>query len=91
VEGELAGMEAAVEVGEVLDGTGFEGHEGLGEGGQLTRVRRRMDKGISYHNRRVGERSGSRVGRRVATDGKTVPVWVVGPPTRASIENNLQY
>ncbi|EKU23320.1 high-affinity glucose [Nannochloropsis gaditana CCMP526] len=46
-EGELAGMQAAVKVGEVLDGTGFEGHEGLGEGGQLMRMRRRRDKGIS--------------------------------------------
>ena len=31
VEGELAGIEEAVEVGEVLDGTGFEDNEGLGE------------------------------------------------------------
>jgi len=36
------------------------------------------------HNRRVGERSGSRVRRRVATDRKTMPVCVVGATCQVS-------
>ncbi|TFJ82554.1 hypothetical protein NSK_006138 [Nannochloropsis salina CCMP1776] len=45
VEGELAGIEEAVEVGKVLGGTGLEGNEGLREGGQFTRAEAQMEKG----------------------------------------------
>ena len=45
VEGELAGIEEAVEVGNVLGGNGLEDREG--EGGQVTKAERGTDEGTS--------------------------------------------
>ena len=45
VEGELAGIEEAVEVGNILGGTGLEGREV--EGGQVTKAERGTEGGTS--------------------------------------------